>query len=467
MTTGNRCLVTNVGLKKEAKARVDNSSIKIVEFAVGDGDLPLERAKRQALTGLISQKYRAEVNGVFVEPKNPLLVKVNAVVPHKVGGWYIKEVGLYDADGDLYAVGPVDPTYKNEPDSGPKQIGFNFHIVSDNADVINLTIDPDTVYATRDMLVNSMEQHVEAEDPHNQYLQKNLLGKSPGQVPVIGDFGLGRLEFIGSADIDKLLSFGFYRVDKAKGTLPVGIGVGSDNAEFYVEVLPHDLHGDGYVMQRIQHVHTTRTFERRFVNKVWLPWREVAFLDQVKGELSDHESHPNPHSQYLLKKNKDIIGNDNIDGAVRTAIFQGSIYHTDSVTYGIAPHGYGDFEGHVDDLLDAKDIYLHLCTPYNIKRDDEFFLFHVRGYIYGAAKLINVEYGGYCYTRHSRLHREIARGDGSPAIYTDANGNVVLRMLLSSTYHVFLCVDSMKCYGPLLPDGCLTPKLSKSEAVNF
>ncbi|WP_163834736.1 phage tail-collar fiber domain-containing protein [Spartinivicinus ruber] len=295
----NYCLITNKGLEKEARARVDNTKIKLVEFAVGDGELPDDQKAVAARTALINQQFRAAVNGVFVDSKHPTQIKVNAVVPHDIGGWFIREVGIYDADGDLYAIGRVDPTFKNEPDSGAKkQVGFNFYIASANAAQITLTIDPDTVYATRDMLTAMIEMHVSQVDPHPQYIPKSQLGKNKGQIPVVGDFGLGELIQENKADIDAIKNFGFYHVTEAAGTLPLGYGVNDSESAFYLEVLAG---GDNLIYQRLQPVQENRKFERRFIENNWQPWREVAFVDALKHELSSHEAAPNPHPQYALQ----------------------------------------------------------------------------------------------------------------------------------------------------------------------
>ncbi|WP_163836974.1 phage tail-collar fiber domain-containing protein [Spartinivicinus ruber] len=307
--------ITKTGLAKEAKARRDNTKIKLVDFAIGDGELPTDIAALEQRTELVNQQYRAKINGVHIDPEAPETIRINALIPHEVGGWFIRECGIYDSDGDLYAIANVPPTYKNGPDSGAKkEIGLNVYIATANTQQIDLTIDPDSVIATREMLVVSLKQHKAEDDPHPQYVQQSQLGKAPGDVSVVGDFGLGQLENKTAANVDELITFGFYRIDQAAGTLPTGIGVGSEMATFYVEVLPQ---GDQHVMQRLQHTSTTRTFERRRVNGEWLAWREVVFVDAMQKAFSNHEAEPDPHPQYIQKTGGNFTGEINVlDNAV-------------------------------------------------------------------------------------------------------------------------------------------------------
>lgn len=355
--------ITKAGLAKEAKARRDNTKIKLVDFAVGDGELPSNIAELEQLTSLVNQQHRAAINGVMIDPDEPETIRINALIPHDVGGWFIRECGIYDSDGDLYAIAIVPPTFKNGPNSGAKkEIGLNVYIATANTQQIDLTIDPDSVIATREMLVVSMKQHKAESDPHTQYVQKSQLGKSVGDVSVVGDFGVGKLEYKGAANIDELSEFGFYRVFKATGTLPTGIGVGTNAAEFYVEVLPHETHGSVYIMQRILHVPTTRTFERRKYRK-WQSWREVAFVDMLKKEMSDHEADPSPHPQYLLKTGGTVEGDLTCKGAINAK--KGLYLNNQAVVTARDLTGNIDHFWHDDDNGTANNGYggaWHFCS---------------------------------------------------------------------------------------------------------
>ncbi|WP_163833385.1 phage tail-collar fiber domain-containing protein [Spartinivicinus ruber] len=464
----NYCLITNKGLEKEARARVDNTKIKLVEFAVGDGELPDNKAEVSARTALMNQQFRAAVNGVFIDSKHPKQIKINAVVPHDVGGWFIREVGIYDADGDLYAIGRVDPTFKNEPDSGAKkQVGFNFYIASANAAQITLTIDPDTVYATRDMLTATIEMHVSQVDPHPQYIPKSQLGKNKGQIPVVGDFGLGELIQENKPDIDTLKSFGFYHITEAAGTLPLGYGVNDLESEFYLEVLAG---GDKLIYQRLQPVNENRKFERRFVEDSWQPWREIAFLDDLKSHLSAHEALPDPHPQYVKKATYDyekhFTGEPLEAGSIAHNVFQGYVVRCSLYGDDDSGHAGGDFEPTF--LNTDKDVYCHFILPLNTRRDSRMFWFKVRGYSNGSAKAIDATVFGYCIAEERRLKKHGATGNCDPLVYEDRHGNVIFRLHFPDIYYTTLAIDYMKVgNGRDFTRGEIKSEISKEKTITY
>lgn len=110
-----RCILTNKGLAKQAAAIASQTPLKITHMALGDGG-GVEITPDPAQTALAGEQYRNQINRLF----NPNIsqVTVELIVPLAVGGWWVRELGVYDVDGDLIAVASVPPAFKPAPSNG-------------------------------------------------------------------------------------------------------------------------------------------------------------------------------------------------------------------------------------------------------------------------------------------------------------------------------------------------------------
>ena len=106
-----RGIWTQYGLKKLASIMPGEESLRISFAAVGDGGgaLPVVEPSQ---TGLVHEVWRGPVNGVSVNPADSTDVIVEAVIPNNVGGFFIREWGLFDDENNLIAVGPHDEMHK-------------------------------------------------------------------------------------------------------------------------------------------------------------------------------------------------------------------------------------------------------------------------------------------------------------------------------------------------------------------
>lgn len=151
-------LLTNIGVAKIANAAALGIKLNITEMAVGDGggSLPTPTPDQ---TALVNERRRAPINRLSIDPLNDAQIIVEQVIPENVGGWWIKEVGLYDEDGDLVAVSNCAETYKPllQEGSGRTQIVRMVIIVSNTASV-TVKIDPAVVLATRGYVDSEIEK---------------------------------------------------------------------------------------------------------------------------------------------------------------------------------------------------------------------------------------------------------------------------------------------------------------------
>lgn len=148
-------LLTTVGQAKIANAIALGQQIQLTEMALGDGNgNPTNPVQSQ--TGLVRQVYRAQLNQLSTDPANPNYVIAELVVPSEAGGWTVREVGLYDVDGNLIAVGNFPETYKPVLAEGAsRDLVVRIIIEVSNASVVQLKIDPSIVLASRQWVVQN------------------------------------------------------------------------------------------------------------------------------------------------------------------------------------------------------------------------------------------------------------------------------------------------------------------------
>lgn len=188
MATKYYAVLTNVGAAKLANATALGAQVEITQMAVGDGNGVLP-TPNPAQTALIHELRRAPLNSLSIDPNNANQIIAEQVIPEDVGGWWIREIGLFDKDGDMIAVANCAETYKPQlqEGSGRVQVVRMILIVSSTA-AVTLKIDPSVVLATRQYVDDRIIQvkayvdqqlaaHAAAADPHTQYLLESDIDK--------------------------------------------------------------------------------------------------------------------------------------------------------------------------------------------------------------------------------------------------------------------------------------------------
>lgn len=176
-------LLTEIGAAKLASAAALGVPLKITRMAVGDGGgiLPTPSAQQ---TTLVAEKRRADLNMLYIDPRNSSQIIAEQVIPETEGGWWIREVGLFDDTDALIAVGNCPESYKPQlaEGSGRTQT-VRMVLITSSTDSITLKIDPAVVLATRQYVDEQVlelkvcvddliEKHITASDPHTQYAPK-------------------------------------------------------------------------------------------------------------------------------------------------------------------------------------------------------------------------------------------------------------------------------------------------------
>ncbi|EFE97103.1 phage tail protein [Serratia odorifera] len=149
MATKYYALLTNIGAAKLANATALGEQVEITQMAVGDGNGALP-TPNPAQTALVHELRRAPLNTLTIDPVNTNQIITEQVIPEDVGGWWIREIGLFDSAGDLIAIANCAETYKPllQEGSGRVQVIRVILIVS-STQAITLKIDPSVVLATR------------------------------------------------------------------------------------------------------------------------------------------------------------------------------------------------------------------------------------------------------------------------------------------------------------------------------
>ncbi|AXO13769.1 phage tail protein [Thalassospira indica] len=153
-------IFTNIGVAKMANALALGQSVVLTQFAVGDGGIDGDYNPTAAQTSLKNETYRAAVNAISVDPNNPSWLVVEAVIPANQGGWYVREAGLFDQDGDMIAIIRYPETFKPVLESGVgKDLYLRVILEHSNTELVELKIDPAIVLATRQFVGDSIDSH--------------------------------------------------------------------------------------------------------------------------------------------------------------------------------------------------------------------------------------------------------------------------------------------------------------------
>ncbi|MDF9722139.1 phage tail protein [Serratia marcescens] len=253
-----KAIITTAGAAKIAAASAGGTQLKIVSMAVGDGNGTLP-TPNPAQTTLVNEKYRAALNGLAIDKavKNHILAEM--IIPAHRGGFWLREMGLYDEAGTLIAVSNMAESYKPKlaEGSGRTQTLRMILIVS-SSEAIQVIAGDDTVLATKDFVAEAIAAHEKTRNhPDASTIAKGLVQLSsattstdetkaatPKAVKDVGDASAKR-----SANLSDLTDKTAARNNLALGTaatknvgtesgnvMPVGaFGLGGRGAEFWFD----------------------------------------------------------------------------------------------------------------------------------------------------------------------------------------------------------------------------------------
>ncbi|WP_050991878.1 phage tail protein [Bradyrhizobium yuanmingense] len=169
-----KTILTNKGLQLVASASAAGTQIVLTDMAVGDGNgNPV--TPNPAQTTLARERYRYVVNRLVAMPDDPTAFLAELIIPADVGGFTIREVGLYTNNGELFAVANVPNAYKPTADEGSfgdTVVRMVFKVA--NASVVTIVFDPNVTVATQSWVTNNVNAaSLIPGGLTNQFLAKN------------------------------------------------------------------------------------------------------------------------------------------------------------------------------------------------------------------------------------------------------------------------------------------------------
>ncbi|HBP9078647.1 TPA: tail fiber protein [Escherichia coli] len=155
-----KTVITDTGAKKLAQAAApDGKPVRLTHMAVGDGGgtLPTPDSKQ---TRLVHEVWRHTVNRVFLDATHQNRIIAELVIPPETGGFWIREIGVFDEHGDLIAVGNTAESYKPTVAEGSGRAQtFRTILTVFSTATVALTVDNTMVMATMDYVDDKLKEH--------------------------------------------------------------------------------------------------------------------------------------------------------------------------------------------------------------------------------------------------------------------------------------------------------------------
>lgn len=249
MSTKFKTIITTAGAEKLAAATVPGGKkVNITVMAVGDGGgtLPEPNAGQ---TKLINEVWRHALNKISQDSRNSNYIVAELVIPPEVGGFWMRELGLYDDEGSLIAVANMAESYKPElaEGSGRAQTCRMVIIVSSIASV-ELSIDSTMVMATQDYVDDKLAGHEKSRNHPDATLNEKgfvqlssatdsaseSLAATPKAVKAAYDLANGKYTAQDASTAQKgivQLSSATDSSDEGKAATPKAVKTANDNAE--------------------------------------------------------------------------------------------------------------------------------------------------------------------------------------------------------------------------------------------
>ncbi|NVZ49451.1 phage tail protein [Pseudomonas sp. B6002] len=389
-------LLTNAGIAYETACKAAGVPIKLAQISVGDGNGAVYNPDANA-KALKREVWRGPLNALFQDEKNANWLMAEVTIPSDVGGWYVREAGLWTDTGILYAIVKYPESYK--PVLATSGSGKEFYIRSifetSNASIVTLLIDDTVVKATRAWVMDYLKQgtyskaEIEALIAQSSALPVGSMVAFPvDKVPV------GFLEIDGSVksaaaypDLAKFLGTAFNKGDEGVGNfrLPesrgeflrgwdhgrgvdLGRGIGSWRADSF-QGHGHELRGRAGV---ISETSNGPFVSNKVGDTVLGPTVVTPINDGVNGDPRI-ASETRPRSiavMYCIKAWNAPINQGSIDVAalvseldtLKSAVPVGSIVPFPKTA---VPPGYLELDGSVKSIATYPDLAAYLGTTFN------------------------------------------------------------------------------------------------------
>ncbi|NHQ84890.1 hypothetical protein HA050_02035 [Iodobacter sp. HSC-16F04] len=171
-------ILTTYGEAQIAEATAQNKTIHIEKMAVGDGN-GNDTTPDENQTQLIKENYRSPLNSLKSEAgKNTVIAEL--IIKENIGGWWIREMGIYDDKGGLIAVANCPASYKPQLEEGSGKVQtLRMVFVVSNTAAVTISVSQDIGIASIELVEETMKQHIADDDPHSKdYYNKKISDKT-------------------------------------------------------------------------------------------------------------------------------------------------------------------------------------------------------------------------------------------------------------------------------------------------
>ncbi|BCH47008.1 TPA: phage tail protein [Raoultella ornithinolytica] len=145
-----QAILTNAGKSRLAAAALSGEPVGFTDMGVGDGGGTVP-APDPAREGLVNERYRATLNRLVIADQAENVIRAELVIMPQVGGFWLREAALYDADGVCLAVASLPPSYKPLLAEGSGRLqSVNLWIAVNNTADVQLITDPTVIIASVD-----------------------------------------------------------------------------------------------------------------------------------------------------------------------------------------------------------------------------------------------------------------------------------------------------------------------------
>lgn len=254
MSSSYKTIVTTKGAEYIAAALLPNGEkLKITHFAVGDGN-GSTTTPDASQTALVHEVYRGSVSNIYIDTEDTTRIIVEGIIPADQGGFWVREIGLYNTQGELVVVGNAPEGYKPLPSEGAARVlNCQVFVVVSNTDAIELKVAgdaflPDATTEKRGLTILSSETNSDDETKAatpkavNEVRKQlpavvtDIRDRTGGRVALPGMFGYGAIltdskSFSGTAGTSEFLAWvktvtpGVYQVSQLSGNDKIIPGV--------------------------------------------------------------------------------------------------------------------------------------------------------------------------------------------------------------------------------------------------
>ena len=235
-------ILTKIGKAKIANASALGNKVDFTHFTLGDGNGDYYNPT-ESQTELRKEVWRGNIGQIVVDENNSNWIVLETVIPADIGGFTIREAGVFDSEGNLLAIGKYPETYKPVvADGSAKDLYIRMILEVTNTSVVNLKVDPSIILATKkdmDILSNIIAKN-ESDISKNQNDIKELENTKASK-----DYVDSQITLVTETGIPKLNVYEYKFNNIAIGTTEIEIPLETfyaptDEVELFINTVPRD-----------------------------------------------------------------------------------------------------------------------------------------------------------------------------------------------------------------------------------